>query len=98
MKNIPKFRGSSKFITLSENITPFEEQLLPNNWIKPMVNVNQTSKFAKDRIFSLRKMTNHKMLAKSVYIKHGSRKCGKIKYLNPYSELKIKYFLKSMII
>ena len=74
-KNIPKFQEVPlNLLHYPENITPFEEQLLPNNWIKPMVNVNQTSKFAKDRIFSLRKMTNHKMLAKSVYIKHGSRK------------------------
>ena len=74
-KNIPKFEEVPlNLLHYPENITPFEEQLLPNNWIKPMVNVNQTSKFAKDRIFSLRKMANHKMLAKSVYVKHGSRK------------------------
>ena len=74
-KNLPK----SKDIPLNllhypENITPFEEHLLPQDWKRPIVNVNQTSKQAKDKIFSLRKMTNHKILAKSVYIKHGSRK------------------------
>ena len=74
-KNLPKLKDIPlNLLHYPENITPFEEHLLPQDWRRPIVDVNQSSKLAKDKIFSLRKMTNHKILAKSVYIKHGSRK------------------------
>ena len=52
-------------------MTPFEQQLLPPTWKNPIVNVSQSSK-AKDTIYGIGKMINHKTLAKSVFLKHGS--------------------------
>ena len=57
-----------------ETVTPFEQQLLPLTWKNPIVNVSQSSKKAKDTIYGIRKMINHKIQAKSVFLKHGSRK------------------------
>ena len=57
-----------------ESVTPFEKQLLPSHWKEPIISVKETSKFAKESIFQIRKTINHKILARSVYQKHGSRK------------------------
>ena len=73
--NIPSFKDVPKnLLHYPETVTPFEKQLLPPTWKKPIVNVNQSSKIAKDNIYGIRKMINHKTLAKSVFLRHGSRK------------------------
>ena len=73
--NIPSFKDVPKnLLHYPETVTPFEKQLLPTTWKKPIVNVNQSSKIAKDNIYGIRKMINHKTLAKSVFLRHGSRK------------------------
>ena len=73
--NIPSFKDVPKnLLHYPETVTPFEKQLLPPTWKKPIVNVSQSSKIAKDNIYGIRKMINHKTLAKSVFLRHGSRK------------------------
>jgi len=75
VNNIPSFKNVPKnLLHFPETVTPFEKQLLPPTWKDPIINVVQSSKKAKDKIYGIRKMINHKILAKSVFLKHGSRK------------------------
>jgi len=75
IKNIPSYKDVPKnLLHYPETVTPFEQQLLPPTWKSPIVNVSQSSKKAKDTIYGIRKMINHKIQAKSVFLKHGSRK------------------------
>ena len=75
INNIPSYKNVPKnLLHYPETVTPFEQQLLPPTWKNPIVNVSQSSKKAKDTIYGIRKMINHKTLAKSVFLKHGSRK------------------------
>ena len=75
INNIPSYKKVPKnLLHYPETVTPFEQQLLPPIWKSPIVNVSQSSKKAKDTIYGIRKMINHKIQAKSVFLKHGSRK------------------------
>ena len=75
INNIPSYKDVPKnLLHYPETVTPFEQQLLPLTWKSPIVNVSQSSKKAKDTIYGIRKMINHKIQAKSVFLKHGSRK------------------------
>ena len=75
INNIPSYKNVPKnLLHYPETVTPFEQQLLPPTWKSPIVNVSKSSKKAKDTIYGIRKMIDHKTLAKSVFLKHGSRK------------------------
>ena len=75
INNIPSYKNVPKnLLHYPETVTPFEQQLLPPTWKSPIVNVSKSSKKAKDTIYDIRKMIDHKTLAKSVFLKHGSRK------------------------
>ena len=47
--------------------------LFDNEVQKEIINVKETAQYARKKIFDIRKSPEHKMLAKNVYLKHGSR-------------------------
>ena len=74
-RNISLYKDVPKHIIHHpEKVTPIEKQFLPKNWIDPIINVKESSKSAKEKIFRIRNKASHKLVAKSVFIKHGSRK------------------------
>ena len=47
---------------------------LDTTYISPVVDLKESSKYARDTIWSIRKGDEFKKIARSVYHKHGSRK------------------------
>ena len=47
--------------------------LFDNEFQKEIINVKETAQYARKKIFDIRKSQEHKILAKNVYLKHGSR-------------------------
>ena len=47
--------------------------LFDNEFQKEIINVKETAQYARKKIFDIRKSEEHKILAKNVYLKHGSR-------------------------
>ncbi len=49
------------------------ENLFNDSNLETIVDVTKTAKFARDKIFSIRKLPEHQKMAKNVFIRHGSR-------------------------
>ena len=49
------------------------ENLFNDSKLETIVDVTKTAKFARDKIFSIRKLPEHQKMAKNVFIRHGSR-------------------------
>ena len=47
---------------------------LNDDYIPPIVDLKESSKYARDKIWSIRKDQEFKNIARTVYLKHGSRK------------------------
>ena len=52
----------------SSNVNLFDNEVQ-----KEIINVKETAQYARKKIFNIRKSEEHKILAKNVYLKHGSR-------------------------
>ena len=55
----------------SSNVNLFDNEVQ-----KEIINVKETAQFARKKIFDIRKSQEHKILAKNVYLKHGSKGRG----------------------
>ncbi len=69
--------------------TPWQKPELLNGYPLPIVDEAQARKEAAAKIYTLRKDTEHKITAKKIVIKHGSRKSG-LKQSRNASEIKTK--------